>query len=439
MNAKPARAAASRGSIDRIGDATAGSGSRWRGPGRALAIFAAAAGLAWTVPGCGQPTRTLNEVVRDLENLRPPKDDKDVVKTLAFKSKRAELIGELCELAPDKAGLAELLSERWDILVSVGNFDEVLKETDAILADEPLAKRDPNMPVISRLFRAAALIQKSETAEDCRKAEEAIEEFARIMPKPEEVGPGEVAPMYAKLAKRYEKIDRGAQIALYEKVLKEYPAAEVSKEVDIELRKLLSVGQPFELAFTDAITGEPVDMANYRGKVVLVDFWATWCAPCIGNMPYIKNLAEKYKDQGLAIIGISLDKPEDLGGLEELRKGVKELGIDWPQYYHQPPSAQDFALKWGVVAIPRVFLVDHEGKLASSDAGPVLETMIPELLEKAAAARGAGEPSAPAPAPEAEKEKAATGDEPSGAEEGSSKSESDSGANPAAPGEPGSR
>src|SRR5262249_46403786 len=108
------------------------------------------------------------------------------------------------------------------------------------------------------------------------------------------------------------------------------------------------------------------------------------------EMPTMKKLYAKYRDKGVEFIGVSLDHPKDEGGLDSLRKFVKENGIEWPQYYQGNFWSSAFSSSWGVNSIPCVFLVDQEGKLSSVDARGKLEKMIPELLEKKSKVAAAG-------------------------------------------------
>ena len=130
-------------------------------------------------------------------------------------------------------------------------------------------------------------------------------------------------------------------------------------------------------------------MKKLKGKVVVIDFWATWCGPCVGEMPKMKELYAEYRDRGVEFIGVSLDQPAEQGGLASLKKFVKENGIKWPQYYQGKGWKGDFSVSWKINSIPRVFVVDQQGKLYSVNARGKLETIIPALLkEKLAAAPG---------------------------------------------------
>lgn len=146
--------------------------------------------------------------------------------------------------------------------------------------------------------------------------------------------------------------------------------------------QVAGIGQPFELNFTDAIKGEKVSVDGLTGKVVIIDFWATWCAPCIAEISALKELYAKYRGQGVEFIGVSLDEPEAEGGLAKLKAFVTENKLEWPQYYQGKGWESEFSRAWDIVAIPTVFVVDRRGRLASVDARGHLETVIKEELAR---------------------------------------------------------
>ena len=113
-------------------------------------------------------------------------------------------------------------------------------------------------------------------------------------------------------------------------------------------RVLLAFEQPLDLKFT-ALDGRKVDTARWRGKVVVVDFWATWCVPCIKAIPKLKTLYARYHDQGLEIVNISVDRAEARPALEKL---VAQLEIPWPQFFDGKAHATEYAVRYGVQPIP---------------------------------------------------------------------------------------
>jgi RNA polymerase sigma factor (sigma-70 family) len=178
--------------------------------------------------------------------------------------------------------------------------------------------------------------------------------------------------------------------AVRERIHRDFPDSFRGRLVQGEQRQHARIGEPFELEFVDAISGRPVSMKSLRGRIVVVDFWATWCGPCVGEIPELKRLYALYHDKGVEFIGVSQDLPEEDGGLSALKEFVQTWQIPWPQCYQGHDNqlietgtpTNDFSEFWGISGIPTVFLIDAEGKLYSTTARGRLDTLIPRLLEK---------------------------------------------------------
>ena len=128
-----------------------------------------------------------------------------------------------------------------------------------------------------------------------------------------------------------------------------------------------------EVKFT-AVDGREVDLAKLKGKVVLIDFWATWCGPCVGEVPHVLDAYKKFHDKGFEIIGISLDRDKNL-----LTSFIKERGMAWPQSFE---SSNALADKFGISSIPVMWLVDKEGNVATKNARADLARQVEKLLGK---------------------------------------------------------
>ncbi|RLE28865.1 hypothetical protein DRJ54_05740 [Candidatus Acetothermia bacterium] len=131
-----------------------------------------------------------------------------------------------------------------------------------------------------------------------------------------------------------------------------------------------------DFSFTPLRGDQEVSLSDFRGKVVLLDFWATWCGPCMAELPNVLSMYQELHDQGFEIIGISLDTSES-----ELRSVLQERGIAWPQYYDGKGWDNEIAGMYRVFGIPATFLLDRKGIIRYRDLrGEDLREKVLELL-----------------------------------------------------------
>ena len=131
-----------------------------------------------------------------------------------------------------------------------------------------------------------------------------------------------------------------------------------------------------DFSVTD-LDGKPISLEDYRGKVVLLDFWGVWCGFCIDEMPNLKRVYATYKEQGFDIIGVSLDDEESA-----LRDYIKENDIPWRQIFSGERWENDpLAQQYEITGVPEQWLIDREGKLITHKArGEKLEGLVVEAL-----------------------------------------------------------
>jgi len=166
--------------------------------------------------------------------------------------------------------------------------------------------------------------------------------------------------------------------AQLEQIVPELDALKAAKEQAKVAEEQLQVGkEPFAIDEKD-INGNAVSLAALKGKVVVIDFWAPWCGPCMAEMPSVVAMYNELKPKGLEIVGISLDKD-----LEELKTTLAEEKMTWPIISDHAGWQNAIAKKWGVRSIPKMYVLDRKGVIRHTDLrGAALQKAVAALLEE---------------------------------------------------------
>ena len=145
------------------------------------------------------------------------------------------------------------------------------------------------------------------------------------------------------------------------------------------------VGQSFPSLIFTSVQGEKVDVSKLKGSVVLIDFWASWCGPCLREIPHLVEVYKKFHSEGFEIVGISLDSSR-----KDLDETLTKLGVTWPQHFDGKGYKNELSQRFLVTRIPTTFLLDREGVVrrydfGSSGDGQGLTAEVETLLGKSAA------------------------------------------------------
>ena len=145
---------------------------------------------------------------------------------------------------------------------------------------------------------------------------------------------------------------------------------------NVEKMKATAVGQKFTDFEMETPDGKPVKLSDYvgKGKVVLIDFWASWCGWCRAEFPVLKEVYAKYKDQNFELLGIAVNDDR-----EKTLKAMKEDGVTWPQILNTGKVAME---AYGIAGIPEIILFAPDGKiLARGLRGDELKAKVVEVME----------------------------------------------------------
>jgi peroxiredoxin len=177
---------------------------------------------------------------------------------------------------------------------------------------------------------------------------------------------------------------------LIRRVKRDFPGTEPARQADkiiavvdqraekLKIRDALTVGKPFPGFEEQDLAGKPLSPADYKGKVLLIDFWATWCAPCVAELPDVRKTYEKYHAQGFEIIGISLDEDQ-----AKMTAFIERQKMPWRQYFDGAGWENKLAVKYGVDSIPATYLLDRAGNIVAKDLrGDALEEAVAKALTK---------------------------------------------------------
>lgn len=131
----------------------------------------------------------------------------------------------------------------------------------------------------------------------------------------------------------------------------------------------------------ETLKGEDVALSDYKDKLLLVDFWATWCKPCVEMMPELQKVYDAHADKGLVVLGVSIDEPKDR--IKKVEKFVDKVGVSYPILVDakKVPAWHQFKVK----AIPALFLIDGDGQVVAQWTGKIDHTKIEaEVLKQLA-------------------------------------------------------
>jgi len=247
-------------------------------------------------------------------------------------------------------------------------FAENQEAADRYLKDEPDGPVRALAQIITVMARAQA-----------KKFPEALERYKELIQGLDAADQEEFAlsfsETFAIAAVSAGEFEVAAQV--YQTLASRFPeSAAVKQKAEGELARLARVGKPAPNVEAQDLEGKTVRLASFRGKYVLVDFWATWCTPNVVELPRLQEAYRKYHDAGLEIVGVSLDDTRTA-----VVDFVKARKLPWVQL-HNATAGVDLVEAFGVSSIPASYLIDPQGNVIRLDLrGGTLDEALARLIK----------------------------------------------------------
>jgi thiol-disulfide isomerase/thioredoxin len=360
-----------------------------------------AAAAAGSTPDTPTPSPEVQKILADLQQLdqAAPAPAAGASALTSYNAKRADLLARLVGMAKTDDERSQWMRQEIDSIASavqIGAYPgglERLKTLESDLRDS--APKSPMIPYIGyrRLLadyttqqKAASNVKPTEAQAKQQEVQKwwrtQLEKFAKEFPAAEDAPE---ALLQLAIANEFSGQMPEAK-KWYADLAEHHPQTKPGRRAAGALRRIDLRGKPFDFA-GPSLNGNTIKAGDYRGKVLLVTYWTTWCTSCTQDVPVLKALSERYRDRGFEIVGVNLDATVDL-----IAPYLKEHAIAWPQVFQPGGIESEPATALGVIVPPLMVLVDRQGVVTNvTTAIDEIKTAVPELMAEKKAAKAESE------------------------------------------------
>jgi thiol-disulfide isomerase/thioredoxin len=318
---------------------------------------------AEAIPDAGF-SETVQKLIAEYERVDRELGSARGAQLTQLNARRAELLEQLADATSDGAERTNWIRQYADTISAAVQSDAFPDGVNRLKAYyEKLAKtpRDSDLAAYVKFRYLTAEYGQSLQQKDADFAKiqshwmENLEAFVKEFPRGQDTAE---AMLQLALGQEFAGNESDAK-NWYRRIVSDFPSTQLATKAAGATRRLDSIGQTIELR-GKTTDGRTLDLATYRGKTVLIHYWATWCEPCKEEFTILKQMQAKYAKQGLEVIGVSLDSDA-----QTLATYLRSNRLAWPQLYEDGGLDSRLANELGILTLPTMILVDSKGKVIS--------------------------------------------------------------------------
>lgn len=349
-------------------------------------VLFSAAMSGQSTPVGPEPSPEMRKIIEQLQKLdqtAQARPDAPRTEVAVYNAQRAQLLGQLADTAPTPDEREVWRKQQIDQIAAAVQLDAFPRGAEALAAIEAEVRKRPDgaplVPYIIYRRMTAEYNSQLQQADASQRVEvqdrwlASLEKFIRDFPDSSDSAD---AMLQIAMAQEFSGKVTDAK-GWYTKLAEGHGQSQAGAVAIGALRRLNLKGQPLQLAGPALGVPGTLDISKLRGKVVIVQFWATWCRPCTEELPQIQELYKTHRAAGLEVIGVNVDSEG-----APIQEYIQQHKLAWPSIHEAGGLQSSIALQYGVITLPTTFLVDKSGKVVNAAANlDDLKKQVPELLK----------------------------------------------------------